>query len=116
MEYSSSSSSSDWEKEIETVTALIVQQEATKSSLPWVHKINKKRDELGEFHHLIPELQQCPKRFHIYFRMSKEKFAYLHELVQSDIAKQDIQFQNAISSEERLAVCLSDAHIRNFIF
>ncbi|KAF5287582.1 hypothetical protein FQA39_LY15859 [Lamprigera yunnana] len=102
----SSSSLSDWEEEIETVTALIVQEEATKSSRPWVHKINKKRDELGEFHHLIPELQQCPKRFHMYFRMSKEKFAYLHELVRSDIEKQDTQFRRAISSEERLAVCL----------
>ncbi|KAF5302344.1 hypothetical protein FQA39_LY10383 [Lamprigera yunnana] len=116
MEYSSSSSSSDWEEEIETVTALIVQEEATKSSRPWVHKINKKRDELGEFHHLIPELQQCPKRFHMYFRMSKEKFAYLHELVRSDIEKQDTQFRRAISSEEILAVRLSDAYIKNFVF
>lgn len=38
--------------------------------------------------------------------MSKEEFDYLHELIRSDIQKQNTQFRRAVSSEERLAVCL----------
>jgi len=106
MECASSTSSSDWEEEIETVAALIVLQEDVKSSRTWVHAVNKNREKLGEFHHLVPELRQCPKRFHMYFRMSKEEFDYLHELIRSDIQKQNTQFRRAVSSEERLAVCL----------
>jgi len=106
MECASSTSSSDWEEEIETVAALIVLQEDVKSSRTWVHAVNKNREKLGEFHHLVPELRQCSKRFHMYFRMSKEEFDYLHELIRSDIQKQNTQFRRAVSSEERLAVCL----------
>ncbi|KAF0720346.1 protein ALP1-like, partial [Aphis craccivora] len=36
--------------------------------------------------------------------MSKEEFDYLHELIRSDIQKQNTQFRRAVSSEERLAV------------
>lgn len=77
MECASSTSSSDWEEEIETVAALIVlQEDVNEPSRTWVHKINKNREKLGEFHHLYPELRQCSKRFHMYFRMSKEEFDY----------------------------------------
>jgi hypothetical protein len=41
----SSTSSSDWEKEIETFAALIVLQEnVNESSRTWVHTINKNRE------------------------------------------------------------------------
>ncbi|XP_060872428.1 paramyosin-like [Metopolophium dirhodum] len=39
-------------------------------------------------------------------KMSKEEFNYLHELIRSDIQKRNTLFWRAISSEERLAVCL----------
>ena len=54
MECASSTSSSDWEEEIETVAAQMVLQEDVKSSRTWVHTINKNREKLGEFHHLVP--------------------------------------------------------------
>ena len=40
----------------------------------WVHDINSKREELGEYHKLVNELRQHPDKFYTYFRMSKEKF------------------------------------------
>nr|CAI5828130.1 unnamed protein product [Callosobruchus analis] len=42
----------------------------------------------------------------MYFRMTKDEFNFLHELIKEDIKKQNTQFRRAISTEERLAVCL----------
>lgn len=58
MEGNSSSSSSDWEEELETVAAFVALSEESKSSRVWVHDINKKREKLGEFHKLVPELRK----------------------------------------------------------
>lgn len=42
----------------------------------------------------------------MYFRMKIKEFDFLHELIKRDIYKQNTQFRKAISTEERLAVCL----------
>jgi len=69
MDCGSLSSSSGWEEELEAVAAFAVLEEEYKSSKTreWVHAINKKRETLGEFHRLVLELKQDPKRFHMYF-------------------------------------------------
>ncbi|KAB0802810.1 hypothetical protein PPYR_04996 [Photinus pyralis] len=38
--------------------------------------------------------------------MTKEEFYFLHGLIKNNIQKENTQFRNAISTEERLAVCL----------
>lgn len=106
MESASSISSSDWEEEVGTVAAFIVLEENKKTRNTWVHGINKKREELGEFHRLVQELKNDPERFHMYFRMTKEEFDFLHDLIKNDIQKQNTQLRRAISTEERLSVCL----------
>lgn len=65
-----------------------------------------KRIKLGEFNRLVHELRMGPRRFLMYFRMTKEEFDYVHELIKKDIQKQSTQFRKPISTEERLAVCL----------
>lgn len=105
MESSSSSNSSDWE----TVAAFVVLDEDERnkrSTRTWVHDINTKREELGEFRRLVQELRNDSKRFHMYFRMTIEQFDYIHELIKSDIFKQNTQLRKAKTTEERLAVCL----------
>jgi len=105
MESSSSSDSSDWE----TVAAFVVLDEDERnkrSTRTWVHDINTKREELGEFRRLVQELRNDSKRFHMYFRMTIEQFDYIHELFKSDIYKRNTQLRKAITTEERLAVCL----------
>ncbi|CAI6372663.1 unnamed protein product [Macrosiphum euphorbiae] len=105
MESSSSSDSSDWE----TVAAFVVLDEDERnkrSTRTWVHDINTKREELGEFRRLVQELRNDSKRFHMYFRMTIEQFDYIHELIKSDIYKRNTQLRKAITTEERLAVCL----------
>jgi hypothetical protein len=35
----------------------------------------------GEFHHLVRELEENPNRYEMYFRMTKEEFNVLHDLI-----------------------------------
>jgi len=105
LESSSSSYSSDWE----TVAAFVVLDEDERnkrSTRTWVHDINTQREGLGEFRRLVQELRNDSKRFHMYFRMTMEQFDYIHELIKSDIYKRNTQLRKAITTEERLAVCL----------
>ena len=108
MECASSTSSldSDWEEELEVVTAFLALEASKYANRVWVHEINEKREDLGEFHRLVPELREDPKRFHMYFRMGLEEFDYLHQFIESDIKKKNTQFRIAVSTEQRLAVCL----------
>lgn len=101
------SSSSEWEEELETAAVFAILNKQNKKSIRscWVHEI-KKRLKLGEFHRLVHELRNDPRRFHMYFRMTKDEFDYVHNLIKKDIQKQSTQFRKPISTEERLAVCL----------
>nr|CAH7731478.1 unnamed protein product [Callosobruchus chinensis] len=40
----------------------------------WIHNINRKRIEFGEYHTLMPELRKDVNRFFIYFRMLPKNF------------------------------------------
>ncbi|KAK4873925.1 hypothetical protein RN001_013285 [Aquatica leii] len=105
MDYASSSSS-EWEEEVEAVASFLAVEDRKYSNRVWVHNINKKKEKVGEFYRLVSELRKDPKRFHMYFRMTIEEFDYLHQLIENDIKKMNTQFRRAITSEERLAVCL----------
>lgn len=95
-----SSSSSDEE------LLLLLALNKTKKRRKWVHEINKKRDEFGEFHHLCNELTSYEDRFASYFRMTREQFEELHELVSPGISKITTNWRKPIGSKERLAICL----------
>ena len=60
----------------------------------------------GEFHSQVQELRKFPDQFYQYFQMSTEKFDELLLMVKRQIEKENINWQSAISAEERLAVCL----------
>ena len=72
----------------------------------WVHEINVERKDFGEFHTLMPELQQYEKSFYIYFRMPSECFDEILSLIKEDITKMDTNYREAIPAEERLAITL----------
>jgi hypothetical protein len=71
----------------------------------WVRDINMKRKK-GEFNHLVKEIEEQPDRYEMYFRMTKVEFNFLHDLIRGDIKTRNTQFREAISTEEKLAVCL----------
>lgn len=96
-----SSSSSD-EEELLLLFAL----SQAKRKRKWVHEINEKREEFGEFHRLCCELSSFEDRFFTYFRMSKEQFENLHTLLEPKISKQTTNWRKPIGTKERLAICL----------
>lgn len=95
-----SSSSSDEE------LLLLLALKNKKKRRKWVHEINQKREELGEFHHLCIELSTYEDRFVNYFRMTREQFEEIHELVSPRISKMRTNWRKPIGTKERLAICL----------
>nr|CAD7456306.1 unnamed protein product [Timema tahoe] len=106
MEKSGSSSSSEFEEELENACAVLVANTVARKKRVWVHQINLKRKEKGEFYHLVKELKEHPSRYEMYFRMTKEEFQFLHDLIKEDIITKNTQLREAITTEEKLAVCL----------
>ena len=60
-----------------------------------VHEILKRRDEFGEFHHLVQELHFHPERFRQYFRMTEDQFDYVLDLIKDDISKLDTNWKKS---------------------
>lgn len=104
----SSSSSDEWEEELECAASAVLLLERKQRRKCWVHPINLERHFHGEYHTLIDllEMGDNSDRFHMYFRMNKEQFENLHSLVEMNIKKINTTFRKAISTKERLAICL----------
>ena len=81
MECCSSTSSSDCEEDPENVRAILAADTVTVRTKEWGDDINMKRQEKGEFHHLVKELEEHPNRYEMYFRSTKEEFNFLHDLI-----------------------------------
>lgn len=84
-----------------------------------IHPINRRRQALGEFHKLVPQLRDDPARFKDYFRLKPNQFDLLLELLHNRLAHKNTptphknqcrlvkRSQRApLSPEERLAITL----------
>ncbi|KAK5605516.1 hypothetical protein CRENBAI_011123, partial [Crenichthys baileyi] len=49
-------------------------EQRRRSRRPWVHQILQRRNQFGEYHHLLQELCLDNSRFQRYFRLSKTQF------------------------------------------
>jgi len=92
-------SSSDYEEDLESVCTILAADTVTVLRKVWVHDINMKLKEKGEFHHLVKELEEHPNHYEMYFRMTKEEFNFLHDLIRGDKKTRNTQFREAISTE-----------------
>ena len=92
MECCSSTSSSDYEKDLENVCTIVAADTVTVRRKVWVHDINMKWKEKAEFLNLVKELEEHPDRYEMYFRMTKEEFNFLHDLIRGDIKTRNTQF------------------------
>ncbi|KAL1502742.1 hypothetical protein ABEB36_007844 [Hypothenemus hampei] len=90
--------------EDETLLLLTLMKASKTKRKHWVHPINRKREEQGEFSNRFGELLEHEERFLIYFRMSINSFNELYSLIKHDIEKQDTNWRMAIPAKERLAV------------
>ena len=88
------------------IALMLVQLQLTTNHI-WVHPMNNRRFEKGEFFVLYPDLRQFEDKFFNWFRMSIKKFDYLLKLIVRRIRKQDTNFREAISAEEQLVITLT---------
>ena len=69
----------------------------------WVHPLNQKRRQQGDFHHLVAELRLDSQRHHQYFRMSAEQMDKLLSLVIGpEVTRQSTNYRAAIEPKQRL--------------
>ncbi|KAL4132454.1 hypothetical protein QTP88_009598 [Uroleucon formosanum] len=93
------------DEELLVIACIANKEEKREKKRLWVHNINLKREEHGEFHTLFPDLLQDEANFFKYFRMSSEKFFELLNML-PQLQKQDTYFRRCIPSDERLAITL----------
>ena len=72
----------------------------------WVHPINIKRDYLGEYTVLCLEFEKYPGNYFKYFKMSKEKFDILLELIARNIEPTMNNFRKPIEAKLKLLLTL----------
>lgn len=72
----------------------------------WIHPINESRNEHGAFYVLWPQIANDDERCKMYIRMTKKQFDMLYGLLGTKLKKQNTNFRDAISPEEKLLVCL----------
>lgn len=72
----------------------------------WVHDVNLKRKECGEYNHLMKHLRDDEIKFKEYFRMTQTQFDNILTLIKDDIEKKSLNYRDSIPPEERLALCL----------
>ena len=72
----------------------------------WVHPINERREELGEFHHLFNDLREDRERFKNYHRMDINTFDSILDIIRTDIEGQVTNCRRPISPEEKLSLTL----------
>jgi len=95
-----------WESDDSEDDVLLLYAVGNKRERKWVHEVNMKRGEFGEFHLLMKQLRQDEVKFKEYFRMSSNQFEHLLSLIKDDIEKKEANYRESISAEERLALCL----------
>lgn len=72
----------------------------------WVHPINLKRKQQGDFYSLIRELSLDSSRFRNYFRMSAAQMEIVLSFIGLDLQKQTKNFREAIEPKQTVAVTL----------
>ena len=95
-----------WENDDNDDEVLLLYAVGNKCERKWVHEVNMKRRESGEFHHLMKQLRHDEVKFKEYFRMTSNQFEKLLSLIKDDIEKKEVNYRENISAEERLALCL----------
>jgi hypothetical protein len=71
-------------EDLENICAILAANTVTVRRKVWVRDIKMKRKGKGEFHHLVKELEEHPDRYEMYFRMTKEEFNFLRDLIRGD--------------------------------
>jgi len=82
-----------WESDDSDNEVLLLYAVGNKRETKWVHEVNMKRREFGEFHHQMKQLRQDEAKFKEYFRMSSNQFEQLLSPIKDDIEK-DVNYSS----------------------
>ncbi|KAK0073882.1 hypothetical protein PV325_009066 [Microctonus aethiopoides] len=72
----------------------------------WVHPFFSQRDSMEKFQRFYENIRLYNEKFFQYYRMSIKSFDELVKILRPHITKENTQFRNSISAEERLTVTL----------
>ena len=73
----------------------------------WVHPYNLDVHTKGEFFVIYPDLRKYSEKFFRTYRMSIHQFDNLLHLLRPEIQKNDNNYRESISAEERLVITLT---------
>ncbi|KAG8241127.1 hypothetical protein J6590_093671 [Homalodisca vitripennis] len=82
-----------------------------RSAVPWlgVSSSDSGSRKVVEYHHLMHDLEADDDKFRTYFRLNKEQFDEVLDLIDPDIKKEYTTFRELITSRERLPSVLEPA-------
>ena len=72
----------------------------------WVHPFNTEVHSKGEFFVTYPDLRKYPLKFFRCYRMSTQQFDNLLHMLAPVITKQDNNYRETLSAEEKLVMAL----------
>lgn len=102
-----SSSSSDDESFLALVNLINVNNANNKKRRYWVHQYWKKNQKIKRsVFDVFKDLHTYPERFQSFYRMNTNTFSLLLQKVGPSIRKQDTNFRDFVSPEERLLITL----------
>lgn len=98
------------DEEVVVVSAILIEEEERRKRRRkrkcWIHNINRKRFQFGEFHTLFPDLLEDDVKFFAYYRMTHAKFEALLNIVEDRLMRNVTNCRSPVGAKERLAVCL----------
>ena len=97
-------------------TYVILNSVRRKSPFEWMKSYLRQRSTHGALNTVIRELKPYPTDYRNHMRMDEDTFNYLVELLRDDIRKTNTILREAISPEDRLAVCMNvTVNLINFL-
>lgn len=72
----------------------------------WMHSIFKRREQFGEYHHLVDEILNDEAKCMSYLRMTPTTFRVLLDMVGPAIEKRTTNFRRPLPPRERLVITL----------
>ncbi|MEQ2310258.1 hypothetical protein AMECASPLE_007022 [Ameca splendens] len=93
---------------MERVTALYLwkAEQCHRCRRLWVHQSLQRRNQFGEYNHLLQEQRLDDGRFQLYFCLSRTQFEDLLFCVGGRISLRDTNYRHCIPTAECLSICL----------
>ena len=72
----------------------------------WVHPLNEERNKGEYFNHYL-DYRNWPEKFFRWYRMEIKDFDKLLKMIEPDIRKQNLNYRETLSPEEKLTITIT---------